>query len=270
MMTPKSGDISNMPESNKKSIYIESDLLERVALLGKVQSKWGIDIEAKAKNLTPLGINILGHSIACYLSYQPINGEILLLKSIEYLELAHASSEKQKHQYTPGYCEFLRTAHLSLARWLSTGMISQDLLRESQGHLTDYVELFMPSWKPFSFDLPAALFTKSYDAIAKVYSDGSKPRDRFPGIPYKHMAQAAETVAKLDSQSRFALEDIFKNYIKGFDLLQIIHSTNYTAIGFIFRLLGLCNTNPPSLSVSNCWNIITDPDFDKILPPSRS
>ena len=152
-----------------------------------------VDIEEVRRNrcLTPNGDRFFLDAVVCYLARRTQEGDELVAKSRAFVELAHATSEREKYDYTPGHSEGCRSAVLSYVRWLTDGTSSPDLMETARMNLSAYYSRMRSlDRNAATIAVPVLLYTESYTLIRKIaerVSIGTEPdRRRKPTGLYGH------------------------------------------------------------------------------------
>jgi hypothetical protein len=227
-----------------------------------------VDIEEVRGNrcLTPNADRFFLDAVVCYLARCAQEGDELIAKSRAFLELAHATSEREKYDYTRGYSEGCRSAVLSYVRWLTDGTSSPELMDNARMNLSAYYSRTRSlDRSAATIAVPVLLYTESYTLIRKIgerLSTGSKPdRKHKPTGLLGHalrIASAAEDSLRQDEKERL------RKWIPA-QLFTWIDSGNFDAVAFTLYALFPRPDGPPGRLIEDCWQCIDVRQVEKCM-----
>ena len=227
-----------------------------------------VDIEQERGNrcLTPIGDRFFLDAVVCYLARRTQEGDELVAKSRAFLELAHATSEREKYDYTRGYSEGCRSAVLSYVRWLNDGTSSPDLVENARMNLSAYYSRTRSlDRSSATIAVPVLLYSESYTLIRKIaerLSIGTeRGRKRKPSGLFGHALRIAS--AADDSQRQDEKERLRKRISA--QLFTWIVRGHYDAAAFTLYALFPRPGGPPSRLIEDCWQYIDDRLVEKCM-----
>jgi hypothetical protein len=225
-----------------------------------------VDIEEVRENrcLTPNGDRFFLDAVVCYLARRTQEGDELVAKSRAFLELAHATSEREKYDYTRGYSEGCRSAVLSYVRWLTDGTSSSDLIKHARMNLSAYYSRTRSlDRNAATIAVPMLLYTESYTLIRKIaerFSIGTEPNRKPTGL-IGHAFRIAS--AADDSQRQDEKERLRKQIPK--QLSRWIDRGHYGDVAYTLHALFPRPEGPPSRLIERCWQYIDDRVVEKSM-----
>ncbi len=225
-----------------------------------------IDEERGNRCLTPIGNRFFLDAVVCYLARRTREGNELVAKSRAFLELAHATSEREKYDYTRGYSEGCRSAVLYYVRWLTDGTSSPNLMEDARMNLSAYYSRTRSlDRNAATIAVPVLLYTESYTlirTIAERLSIGTEPDHRRK--PTGLFGHALRIALAADDSQRQAEKDRLRKRIPA-QLFGWIDRGHYGDVAFTLPALFPRTEGPPSRLIEGCWQSIDDRVVEKSM-----